>query len=219
MIGGKRANPIGNAGHGHGAISPVSLACEQEAGGIFSTQLYDVAECAAILREVKSARSWHSARVSLADGDSNGVVVPTARSALILNSKRRQRLYFDFEDRVRTIVVPLIVRRWGVKLCGCDGTQLIRYKAGGLYVPHKDSSEDPSEVAFASRYFTVLCYLNSNFEGGRTSFPGLNYTATPAPGRTLVFPSQYVHSAVPVSQGEKFVLLTWLCGPIPLRWI
>ena len=202
---------LGGPGHSPG--------CEQEARGIFSTQVYSRTECSAILGEVKKAKSWHSARVSAGDGDSEGIVDPEARSASILASANRHRLYSSFEQRVRTIVTPVLLKWWGVKLHSCDGTQLVRYKPGGQYIAHRDSSEDPAEVAYASRYFTVLCYLNSGYEGGRTSFPGLNYSATPATGKCIVFPSHYPHSATPVSGGEKFVLLTWLCGPVPLRWI
>ena len=199
------------------AVSAAPLGCKQEAPGIFSLQLCDPARCDAIVREVKRAKSWHAARVSLEDGNPDGVVLPATRSALILGENRP--LFYDFEHNVRSHVSPLVRKHWGVHLTCCDGTQLIRYKPGGLYAPHRDSSEEPGEVSFASRYFTVLCYLNSNFEGGKTDFPGLGYTATPHTGRAIVFPSHYMHSAVPVLDGEKLILLTWLCGPVPIRWI
>lgn len=192
---------------------------EQEAPGIFSLQLFQPGRCHAILREVKRARSWHAARVSLEDGNPDGVILLTTRSALILGSRAKPWFFADFEQKVRSLVSPLLLKLWGVDLTSCDGTQLIRYKPGGLYAPHKDSSEEPSEVSFASRYFTVLCYLNSSFEGGQTDFPGLDYTATPEAGKVIVFPSNYTHSAIPISDGEKFVLITWLCGPVSIRWI
>ncbi len=193
--------------------------CQEQAPGIFTARLYSARECAATIRQVKQAKAWLDARVSVEDGDSRGIVRPEVRSAQILDPEQGRHLYLDFERKVRTVIAPLVRELWGVSLYGCDGTQLIRYKSGGGYAPHKDSSDEPSEIAFASRYFTVLCYLNGNFEGGRTSFPGLAYTAIPEPGKALVFPSHYLHSAVPVSGGEKFVLLTWLCGPVPVRWI
>ena len=198
---------------------PEPSGCKEEAPGIFTAQLYSARECAATIRQAIRTKSWLAARVSVEDGDARGLVRPEVRSALILDNEEGNPLYLEFEGKVRTVVVPLIRKLWGASLYGCDGTQLIRYKSGGQYAPHKDSSEDPSEVTFASRYFTVLCYLNNNFEGGRTSFPGLDFVATPESGKALVFPSHYLHSAVPVSAGEKFVLLTWLCGPIPVRWI
>jgi hypothetical protein len=219
---GARRKPVAAksaAGRGTRAAAQATSACREEAPGIFSIQLYDACQCASILWQVRRAKSWSPARVAGEDGGSEGVVRPAARSALILAEEKKESIYFDFEDKVRTIIAPLITKVWGVRFGGCDGTQLIRYKTGGRYMPHKDSTEEPSEVVFASRYFTVLCYLNSNFEGGRTSFPGLSYSATPEEGRTLIFPSHYLHSAIPITRGEKFVLLTWLSGPIPIRWI
>lgn len=204
---------------GRSTALAASVDCKQEAPGIFSIQLYHPARCHAILREVKRARSWHAARVSLENGNPDGVILPATRSALILSSREKPWFFSDFEQEVRRLVNPLLLKLWGIDLSSCDGTQLIRYKPGGLYAPHKDSSEEPSEVSFASRYFTVLCYLNSSFEGGQTDFPGLDYTATPKAGKAIVFPSNYTHSAIPISHGEKFVLITWLCGPVSIRWI
>lgn len=153
------------------------------------------------------------------DGQPDGVFRPEVRSAWILDSENQQHLYLDFENKVRTVIQSLILKLWGVKLYSCDGTQLIRYKPGDRYLPHKDSSEDATEISFASRYFTILCYLNDSFLGGTTTFPTLGYTAMPVSGKALIFPSHYWHSAVSVAGGEKFVLLTWVCGPVPLRWI
>jgi len=204
---------------GRATAASARIVCKQEAPGIFTTELYQPSQCVSIIRQVSKARAWHDARVSLELGDSDGMVLPSARSALILDADEGRELFYEFEQKVRATIAPLIHQLWDVELRACDGTQLIRYKSGGMYTPHKDSSEEPDELAFASRYFTVLCYLNSDFDGGRTHFPGLDYTATPEPGKALVFPSQYVHSAVPVSGGEKFVLLTWLVGPVPVRWI
>ncbi|MGA8311890.1 MAG: 2OG-Fe(II) oxygenase, partial [Terriglobales bacterium] len=96
-----------------------------------------------------------------------------------------------------------------------EGTEIVRYSPGGHYVPHKDANE----LELANRYFTVLCYLNDSFEEGKTSFTSLNFTAAPAAGKTLVFPSRYLHCAEPVTRGEKFVFITWLCGPPPIKWI
>jgi predicted 2-oxoglutarate/Fe(II)-dependent dioxygenase YbiX len=100
-------------------------------------------------------------------------------------------------------------------LSECQGTQLVRYKPGGHYVPHTDAGADE----FANRYFTVLCYLNQDFEGGKTSFPSLNYAATPRAGKALIFPATYLHCAEPVVRGEKLILLSWVCGPVPIRWV
>jgi predicted 2-oxoglutarate/Fe(II)-dependent dioxygenase YbiX len=190
----------------------------EEAFGVFSIQLYSPAQCASMVRQLRNVKSWRNGRVSAADGNPRAVVVPRTRSALVLGSEKAS-LCRNYEHKIQDMVQALITRIWEVNLVECTGTQLIRYDPGGFYVPHQDSTENPGDPACATRYFSVLCYLNEDFEGGRTCFPGLGYSATPRSGTALIFPAYYLHAAEPIIKGRKFVLLSWLCGPLPIRWI
>lgn len=174
--------------------------------------LYGKAKCRSIVEEVLRVAQWNSAGVG---GESFSIVDAAVRAACIVNRGATTAIHDDFERTVAQIVRPALRRAWGCDLARCEGTQLVRYGSGGHYRPHKDGDDD----AYASRYFTVLCYLNEDFQGGKTSFPSLGYCATPASGRALIFPSRFVHCAEPVLSGEKLVFLSWLCGPTPLRWI
>ena len=196
--------------------NPGAGVCEAQAHGIFATRLFSPMQCARIVKRARNVNGWDAARVSVeSNEDSSGGVLPDIRTALICARTLTGDLHDDFEEKVCCAIRPLIERLWGIDLPRCDGTQLIRYKTGAHYVPHKDSDEQE----FASRYFTVLCYLNEDFQGGGTHFPSLRHTVRPASGKTVIFPSEYLHAAEPVTQGEKFVLLTWMCGPVPIRWI
>jgi predicted 2-oxoglutarate/Fe(II)-dependent dioxygenase YbiX len=199
-------------------VASVDRPVAEEAFGIFSTQLYSPVRCASIMRQLKDVQSWRRGRVSAADGNPKAVVAPHTRSALVLGSEKAH-LYQDYERKMRDVIQMLILRLWGVRLVECSGTQLIRYDPGDFYVPHQDSTENPGDVACATRYFSVLCYLNDDFDGGRTCFPGLGYAAAPQAGKALIFPAYYLHAAEPITTGQKFVLLSWLCGPLPIRWI
>jgi predicted 2-oxoglutarate/Fe(II)-dependent dioxygenase YbiX len=64
-----------------------------------------------------------------------------------------------------------------------------------------------------------VCYLNDDFEGGRTLFPALDYAVTPEAGRAVLFPSTYLHGSEPVIKGRKFVLVSWIDGPVAVKWI
>jgi predicted 2-oxoglutarate/Fe(II)-dependent dioxygenase YbiX len=190
--------------------------CEPQAHCVFTTYLLNSVECAEIVRHVQHIDAWNAARVNTGgDEESRGAVLPNVRTALIADHAQSRDLHDQFERKVRRLIRRLIEQYWGLDLPRCEGTQLIRYKAGAHYIPHKDSDD----MEFASRYFTVLCYLNEDFQGGCTYFPSLNYRVKPASGKTVVFPSQFVHAAEPVTQGEKFALLTWMSGPVPIRWI
>lgn len=201
---------------GVGENDPGPRNCEAQARGIFATHLFSPEQCARIVRRALKVDDWDAATVSVRDDDgSSDGLLPEIRTALICDRAQTGDLYDEFEERVRCTIRPLIQRIWGIELLRCDGTQLIRYKAGAHYAPHKDSDESE----YASRYFTVLCYLNEDFQGGDTNFPSLRHTVRPASGKTVIFPSEYLHAAEPVTQGEKFVFLTWMSGPVPIRWI
>jgi hypothetical protein len=62
-----------------------------------------------------------------------------------------------------------------------------------------------------------VCYLNDDFAGGGTEFTDLDYTVTPMPGKSIVFPARYLHRALPVLAGEKYVAVSWVIRPLPLR--
>ena len=139
---------------------------------------------------------------------------PKTRSASILNSLHAEEVYQQFDRRINSVVKPLIKQVWQLELTEHSGTQMIRYRKGGHYVPHADAGGDLGE-----RYFTVVCYLNDNFEGGQTSFPSLGLAVKPKTGHAIVFPARYLHCAEPVTRGEKFILITWVCGSVPIGWI
>ena len=189
---------------------------QNQGHGVFSTQLYPGVQCTPMVARAKRSRNWCPATVNVGTVvNPRGAIRPSARTALVLDRIHVPELYDNFENKLRSTIRPLIRRTWKVDLPDYDGTQLIRYKTGGHYVCHQDCDD----LEYADRYFTVLCYLNDDFQGGGTYLPSLRQTVTPQPGKTLIFPSRYSHAALPVEAGEKFVFLTWMCGPLPIRWI
>lgn len=189
---------------------------KEESYEVFSLSLYNASTCASIINRIRGSRGWRGARVreEIADGKYRSVNMGSVRQARVLNPNYATRIYDDFEDRVDQIVKPFMKRIWRTDFREHDGTQFIRYSPCGHYDPHTDSGLDLEE-----RYFSVLCYLNDDFEGGHTSFPYLDYQAAPKSGRAIIFPSSYMHCAEPVVDGEKFVALTWVMGPVPVTWL
>jgi predicted 2-oxoglutarate/Fe(II)-dependent dioxygenase YbiX len=185
---------------------------KQEAHAIFAVRLYDEGQCRSIIRQASRVNGWSSAEVG---GDYIRCVNKEVRAAWIADRAKTAAIHDEFERRISRMVCPAVHRAWGCDFSNCEGTQLVRYFPGGHYVPHKDADE----YGYTSRCLTVLCYLNRDFRGGETDFPSLGFRATPVPGKALIFPSRFVHCAEPVLSGEKFILLTWLCGPIPFRWM
>ena len=189
---------------------------EEVATGILALPLYDAGACRTILESVKVSGDWESATIRLQadDGRFNSAPQPGVRSATILAEHHVTKLIPDFDRKLTTTISPVIKQFWDVDLHAHSGTQIVRYLPGGRYLAHADAGQDMQD-----RYFSVVCYLNSNFEGGTTWFPNLGYRAVPECGKAIIFPSTYLHSAEPVVAGEKYVLVTWLLGPVPIKWI
>jgi hypothetical protein len=187
----------------------------EEAHGVFSFRLYQADACRSIVNEVSGLDGWRPAQVVDArDGVSRLEMDPDARSASILAPPYAREVFKQFEDKLAELVRPLVTTIWGVDLPNHAGTHIVRYEAGGHYLPHKDSGPGVEH-----RYFTVVCYLNDDFEGGATGFPSLGYWVFPQAGNAILFPADYTHCARPVTSGEKYVFVSWVVGLRPIRWI
>lgn len=188
----------------------------EEARGVFSIPLYGSASSLKIANYLRRVGDWDAAQVfrGRSGRRSGDATKPSVRNAGILSSNRGFKIYREFDEKMNTVVKPLIRQIWHLELSAHDEAQIVRYKPGGHYVAHSDRGR-----FYKERYFTVLCYLNDDFEGGKTSFPSLNYSTVPEPGKAILFPATYIHGAEPVISGQKYVILTWVTGPLPIEWI
>jgi len=191
-------------------------AYQEECAGVISVALYDVAESKAIVEELRCLEGWAPALVRRAQDAANYEILsrPEVRSASTITSPGSARIYYEFEARVHATVKPLIKQYWQLDLKDHAGTHILRYGPGDHYVPHYDTG-----LGFNHRYLSIVCYLNDDFEGGRTTFPGLDYQVTPEPGKAIIFPSNYLHGSEAVHSGEKFVMVSWVTGPAPVTWV
>lgn len=191
-------------------------AYREEAQGVVSLRLYENSECRIIVKGINELEGWDAALVREAQesGDYNIVARSDVRSASTLNSPDVERLYDQFEQKLDSLVKPLIRQVWKLDLRNYSGTHLLKYEAADHYVPHRDTG-----LGFEGRYFSVVCYLNDDFTGGRTLFPTLNYAVTPEAGLAILFPSNYLHGSESVISGQKFVFVSWIEGPVPIKWL
>ena len=188
----------------------------EEPHTVLSVSLFEPSYCQTIVERVRQLDDWEAAHVreTKSDGRAESLIQPEVRSTHILVSDSAYDVYARFEAALTAIVKPLIKKVWQIDLAEHSGTQILRYGLAGHYVPHQDTGPG---VEF--RYVSVVCYLNDDFVGGETSFPGIGYTAKPETGKAIVFPSHYLHGSLPVVRGEKFVIVSWVRGPVPIKWI
>lgn len=188
----------------------------EEIKGILAVDLYDPMSCRQLIESVRAGGGWTRAEVneSSENGRRRTALDPGYRRAELYHLAGRSAAGRAFSHQVETLIRPLIRQAWALNLTRHSPAQIVRYRPGGFYRVHEDAIEEP-----AFRYFSVVCYLNDDFEGGETAFPSLAYAVMPRCGKAIIFPSAYPHSAAPVTRGEKYVLVSWLTGPPPARWI
>lgn len=103
--------------------------------------------------------------------------------------------------------------RWSIPVDYAHGGQLVRYRPGDYFVPHKDANS-----RYPERLVTAIMYLNSDFSGGSTFFPDLNWVCRPRQGRTLYFLSEFLHGSDKIVSGVKLIAVTFLCRKMA-KWI
>jgi hypothetical protein len=93
--------------------------------------------------------------------------------------------------------------------------QILRYPPGGKYNQHADADHwvaDKNEwTRVQDRDYSVLLYLNDEYEGGELELVNQNFKIKPKPGMLLAFPSdhRYLHAALPTLSGIRYVIVTW----------
>lgn len=80
---------------------------------------------------------------------------------------------------------------------------LNKYYTGRSMGPHVDSY-NPEE---SNLNFSIVVYLNDDYEGGEINFPNQNFTIKPEAGSLIVFPSSepYIHESKEITSGVKYM--------------
>jgi hypothetical protein len=81
-----------------------------------------------------------------------------------------------------------------------DVVHVSKYRVGGGVEPHSD--EDYKED---NGVYTVIWYLNDDYEGGEIGFSDYGLEIKPERGDIYIYPSYYMHYAKNVTKGEKYI--------------
>lgn len=116
---------------------------------------------------------------------------------------------------VADIYHKFLAKKIGKSIRGFSLPDLMRYEQGGYYKLHADSELFDKEIGawkkVLDRDYSLLLYLNSDYEGGAIHFEHFNYTYQPQKGDLLIFPSDnlYLHEARLVTSGRRYVIVSW----------
>lgn len=105
-----------------------------------------------------------------------------------------------------------------------EALQIQKYDKNCFYKPHFDVDTSKEKIKskklYLQRRFSILIYLNDDFDGGETFFPNLDISIKPKLCRALVFETCIretnfpnplsLHEGKKVTKGKKIILNTWL---------
>ena len=141
-------------------------------------------------------------------GEGEYVVDPTykvRRDFFITEKSLYERLRWVFARRIK----PEIQKAFTRDVTGIEEFKVVRYDSadGGHFRPHRDNISRHN----AHRRFAMTLNLNDDYEGGALRFPEYGPdTYRPGAGDAVLFSCSLMHEALPVTSGNRYVLLSFL---------
>lgn len=93
-----------------------------------------------------------------------------------------------------------------------DTAQIVRWGVGQALTPHADNIEpDGRPNATPHRSLSSIVYLNDDYEGGETFYPGLGFKVRPERGTLVAFGAgpSHVHGVTAVTSGLRYTYAGW----------
>jgi predicted 2-oxoglutarate/Fe(II)-dependent dioxygenase YbiX len=116
-------------------------------------------------------------------------------------------------QQVRHLSTHLLMQRFSPnRVIYSDTAQLVRWHEGLQLTPHADNLEpDGRPNGTPHRSHASILYLNDDYEGGHTFFPGYGVRIKPEPGTLLLFGAgpEHVHGITPVVSGLRYTYAGW----------
>jgi predicted 2-oxoglutarate/Fe(II)-dependent dioxygenase YbiX len=88
------------------------------------------------------------------------------------------------------------------------------YPTGGHFGLHVDAilEEDGKKIAYMDREYTVIMWMNDDYEGGVLRFPELKVEVPPKIGQMVMFPAdrRFLHEVTQVTKGLRYQVMTWM---------
>jgi len=115
----------------------------------------------------------------------------------------------EITRRVTRRVAPEVHKAFAFRATHYEGFKIVRYdsEVGGFFARHRDNLS-PST---AHRRFALSLNLNDDYDGGELCFPEYGEGKyRPNKGGAIIFSGSLLHEALPVTQGHRFVLISFL---------
>ena len=194
--------------------SPIAERLESTRLEIYAAdQFLNAAECSSLIHHINTGLAR-----STVVGDQPVSEQRTSQTCQFTQSDESRQLAAEVTRRV--------CRLLGINPEYAEGTQGHVYGPGEEYQAHFDwfppDSEafriEASDARGGQRSWSALVYLNTVEAGGETTFPEIDLSITPSPGKVVFWnnleedgtPNQHaLHQACPVERGRKYILTLW----------
>ncbi len=124
-------------------------------------------------------------------------IIKSFKNRVFLNSLELSQIIWK---NIATLV-PHVHNNWIVTGIN-ENFRFYKYLTGQKFKTHQDIDFEKSESE--KSFYSLLIYLNDDFEGGETVFEDLS--VKPIAGSALIFPHILFHSGAKVKKGIKYVL-------------
>jgi predicted 2-oxoglutarate/Fe(II)-dependent dioxygenase YbiX len=157
-------------------------------------------------------RVWHdngstATGVARSTGDELDAQVRRRRDHVVQNPDLLRRLTSGIGRRL----LPEIGKSFAFHATRFEGFKIACYDAstGGFFRTHRDNLTP----ATAHRVFALTLNLNDDYAGGQLRFPEYGpQRYRPDAGTALVFSCAHLHEVLDVTEGQRFVLLSFVYG-------
>ncbi len=169
--------------------------------GIYQFTLFNSEELKQVVRKLDHVSSWQPARVNKM-ADQSGMKL---RSACSMPLSKVTELMPFIKDRLYQAIRQFKNQYSLQESLKTGECELIRYIPGDFVRLHADQASGHED-----REYSILVYLNDDYEGGETVFPMEDLTVRPRAGQMIIFPSKLIHESTELKSGIKYVALVFL---------
>lgn len=139
----------------------------------------------------------------------------------VMNSSLRHSEQVIVQNSLSDKIYEMVSKVINMPINNMETLKIIHYPISGKHCAHHDFAPNTNTIV-SSRFFTVIIYLNDDFEGGCTEFPKINHIIKPEKGKAVLFwlnlhtevgtlrIEDSIHLANEITKGEKWVTNVWI---------
>lgn len=135
------------------------------------------------------------------------------------NNRKSQQIWIkDKENDIANKITQYTEKYTGYPKENMEELQLVKYDVSGYFNEHYDPDVSYKNDS-SDRIYTLIIYLNDDYEGGETYFKNINLRIKPKKGKGVIFKSltennelltNSLHTGTPITKGNKYICNKWI---------